>query len=340
MDLYGDLPPPGSDGEVRSTVRFAMQQGVRPKAATAAFHRPVPEASSGPKPLATPGGSSSFKTVFKPRQTITKDAAPKKPAITPVAFSSLPAVPTLAPPDFSMAAPASDEKFMEVGSFESEDPYDPSRPNDYLLYCEERLELKRLKRLEKENERLLQERERERERVERERQEAIEKGDVGRLEASLGSRGRGRGLSNLPSWMTAGTAASASEVETASLQDMPSQIMKRMGHEEGSGLGKHGQGITRAIVVKHEGYNRGSISGEIPSDTPPSSKKPRMKVVAPSCTVLIEDFFEDLENEVHIRDRVTRCCLKYGTVTECRVHCEQDVRRRVFVTFSKLGNDK
>lgn len=345
MDLYGDLPPPGTEGETRSAVRFAMQPGANTKASAAAPHRPAPSpaysssASAGSKPQATPAASSSFKAVFKPRQTITKDAGPKKPAVAPSMLSSLPAAPTLAAPDSSTAAAVSTGRFVEVGSFETDDPYDPARPNDYLLFCEERLEQRRLKRLEKENERLMQERERERERLERERQEAIEKGDVQRLEASFGSRGRGRGLSNLPSWMTAGTKAPTGSEETATSVDVPSQIMARMGHEEGSGLGKHGQGITSAIEVKHEGGNRGVVSGGGRVEVPhPTLKRPRMKVVAPSCVVMLENFIDEQERDAVARARISQRCLKFGHVVECRVHRGNDERRRVFVTFGKLGN--
>ena len=88
----------------------------------------------------------------------------------------------------------------EMGFFDVEDPYDPSRPNDYIQMCEERQEKKRLRRMEEENYRILQQREQERLRVEAERAEALQKGDFSRVEASLA--GPRRGVSNLPSWMT------------------------------------------------------------------------------------------------------------------------------------------
>jgi hypothetical protein len=42
-------------------------------------------------------------------------------------------------------------------SFDVEDPYEPSRPNDYLRWCEERLEKKRLDKLADENKIRIQE---------------------------------------------------------------------------------------------------------------------------------------------------------------------------------------
>ena len=81
-----------------------------------------------------------------------------------------------------------------------EDPYDPMKPNDYLVWCEERLEKSRLAKVEEENRRILIEQERSRERLAKDRLEAAEKGDIARLQAI--GRGRGRGLTNLPAWMT------------------------------------------------------------------------------------------------------------------------------------------
>ena len=93
-------------------------------------------------------------------------------------------------------------------SFDVEDPYDPSRPNDYLLWCEERIERKRLDKLAEENKRKIAEGERARLDMEKERHRAMESGDVQRLEISMGAgRGRGRGLSNLPAWMAQFAAA-------------------------------------------------------------------------------------------------------------------------------------
>lgn len=67
-------------------------------------------------------------------------------------------------------------------SFEVDDPYDPSRPNDYLAYCEERLDQQRQKELAEENIRKFAEIERHREQMEKERAEAIQSGDVQRIQ--------------------------------------------------------------------------------------------------------------------------------------------------------------
>ena len=357
MDLYGDLPPPGTEGG-RVAVKFAVQSGSKTKtqppggapmkSSSAAAESSVqpPPSAAGSRVQAT--SVAPLKAVFKPRQTVTRDTASKKPIPVPGAYS-VPSATPISSTSTSSSAPAEPTvRFVEVGSFEIEDPYDPSRPNDYLQFCEERLEQRRLKRLEKENERVLQERERERERVERERQEAVESGDVQRLEASLGGRGRGRGLSNLPSWMTAGTKTSDQEqsggTESSAIHDVPSQIMSRMGFEEGSGLGRHGQGITSAIEVRQDGSNRGVIiTGKAHREESFPSKKQRIKVVAPSCVILLRNFVQGNESDENSRERVTQHCGKYGRILNCRVHRKNDPHLSleeqiaVFVTFERLG---
>lgn len=84
------------------------------------------------------------------------------------------------------------------------DPYDPSKPNDYLKYCEERFEKKRQKQVEEDNRKAIVEAERMRDAVEKERAKAMEEGDLARVQASLigSGRGRGRGMTNLPAWLT------------------------------------------------------------------------------------------------------------------------------------------
>ena len=73
------------------------------------------------------------------------------------------------------------------------------------MYCEEREELKRKKKLEEENLKYLEELEKERNERAKERLDAVSEGDIQRVEAM--GRGRGRGLSNLPAWMSQQAAA-------------------------------------------------------------------------------------------------------------------------------------
>ena len=90
-----------------------------------------------------------------------------------------------------------------------------------------------------------------RQRMADERQSAIRAGDVTTL-AAMG-RGAGRGVSNLPAWMTQGQEdtqppprgdiGASSQFEDAQEQEgnMGSRLMSRMGYREGEGLGKSAQ---------------------------------------------------------------------------------------------------
>ncbi|OQS04399.1 hypothetical protein THRCLA_03358 [Thraustotheca clavata] len=84
---------------------------------------------------------------------------------------------------------------------EIRDEYDPTRPNDYMLFCEERKIRKKQEKvkrdLEKRQERLDREREKEREQLTRD----IEAGRVPTVATTVVPGGRGRGM-NLPAWMT------------------------------------------------------------------------------------------------------------------------------------------
>lgn len=166
-------------------------------------------------------------------------------------------------------------------SFDVDDPYDPSRPNDYLIWCEERLEKKRFDKLAEENKLKMAAAEKARVDMERERQDAIQSGDVQRLQVSMGAgRGRGRGLSNLPAWMAQYPAppdsapSSSSSISVKGLDasgqfdDMDrdrdqegtaaSRIMSKMGFQQGEGLGRDGKGIINPL--EHRSTGQGSVS--------------------------------------------------------------------------------
>ena len=95
-----------------------------------------------------------------------------------------------------------DDEDSRNNTFDVSDPYDPSRPNDYNQYCIEREEKKRLTKLAEQNSLYIQEMETQRKEKEFQRIAAAERGDVQKLQELDNSRGRGRGLSNLPAWMT------------------------------------------------------------------------------------------------------------------------------------------
>lgn len=97
------------------------------------------------------------------------------------------------PPGRPAAAQVEVAYFDEDGADEAVDPSDfyvPSRPNDYLQHCKERLDAIRLARVERQNRSILQAREDERERD-------LKAGVGGVRGLASGSRG----INQMPAWM-------------------------------------------------------------------------------------------------------------------------------------------
>ena len=294
MNLYGDLPPVGTGSTVPSDSKALVSQSgwSRPKMGQ------VPRSIS----IGAGGGTKpsfvGLPTSFKPRQA----SATTPTATTAVVpgFANRLAVPVISTEIVNQkrgvdgillgkqqAADLSPIQNHAMNSshgasFDVEDPYDPSRPNDYLIWCEERLERKRLDKLAEENKLKMAAAERARVDMEKERQDAMQSGDVQRLQVSMGAgRGRGRGLSNLPAWMaqysTPPISAPSSSSSTTSMNfpsasgqfddteidreqegTAASRIMSKMGFQQGEGLGKDGKGILNPL--EHKSTGQGSIS--------------------------------------------------------------------------------
>jgi hypothetical protein len=95
---------------------------------------------------------------------------------------------------------------FESASFDSViDMYNPFRPNDYIKYCAERIEKKRLLELQEESNKRLDELAKERAERDAKLKQARDDGDMAKVQSLVPQfgMGRGRGLSNLPAWMTA-----------------------------------------------------------------------------------------------------------------------------------------
>ena len=197
-----------------------------------------------------------------------------------------------------------------TASFEVDDPYDPARPNDYLLYCEERLERRRALELEEENARKFAEIERAREQLERDRADAVQSGDMQRLLGSAG-RGRGRGLSNLPSWVT--------QMQATEGASHGSSSSGSSGSGSGNGRGAPGQF---------------DDSGGEPSSDPGGPRKKQALYTTPSTVLLLENMVAPGTVDSELAGETKQECERFGPVASC-VAFEEPLGGavRLFVVF-------
>jgi hypothetical protein len=227
------------------------------------------------------------------------------------------------------------EEFNIHDSWEVSDAYDPRRPNDYIEYCQERLETKRLIKLEEQNRQRLEEQERARSLLEAERRQAAESKDFQKLiglEASASNntpgggavgRGRGRGALNLPAWIT-------QQMELpAPGNNHPEQF------QDSSTVTKSGN--------KEEAQATTGV------------KRKASALSKPSCVLLLQNM---LSLEAALEDRAEARaggagglgaetqdeCEKYGPVLSCEVFlaergaypsCPEEGRVRAFVQFAR-----
>eukprot|EP01041_Mallomonas_annulata_P003020 gene3020-5919_t len=401
MDLYGDLPPAAEDGK-ESTIAGGWAR---------------PNASLVPKRHAQQADTKIHSVVNPNTNTLndknnhTNDKDKVSPVLksktsTPVARSTGPAFsfkPRQAPivpstnssstfetskhstsvekPQTKPVESASPVGVSMVATFDVVDPYDPAKPNDYLSWCEERLERKRRARMEIENRKTIEESDRKRAVLEKERHEAAQKGDIEKLKELQGGssmsagagRGRGRGLSNLPAWMTntpepRGESPSATDGSHRSQQQFEdseddikmssadnrnrrmsgdgfqddhigSRLLGKMGYQEGSGLGKSGQGITKPIEHRKVGNSQGVIvmdavdrdrqasGGQQDNITPHSHStstgttgKRKMGMFSnPSCVLLLKNMVAPGDAVSSLAQETKEECQKYGPVKRCEV---------------------
>jgi splicing factor 45 len=324
MDLYSDLPPPSSGD------KFDLYADLPPAAGEKSSGKYIPPVIKTETPnkssistnnekdksivnepsnkLQSAVSKSKVIAPFKPRQAGKVATVPSAPAVkntishTSITshtshFTSNPQINNNYNEDSTKLNKSNiendDMNIGECTTFDVTNPYEPSKPNDYLTWCEERIERKRLRLLEESNRKKLEEIEATRLSLEKERAEAVQSGDIGRIQATMSAgRGRGRGVTNLPSWMTSGNEDSTlvsmnnndstdrdnksnsknnnNNVDDEQFSDVGSKMMSRMGYQEGKGLGKYESGIVNPLEVQKIGNSKQAII--IQKNTPvPSS---------------------------------------------------------------------
>lgn len=306
MDLYGDLPPAegeNSAGVADGWARTKSNLIPRAQQMASSANAFKPSTLISAKTTSNPNPKLSVSGAFKPRQAVQTPQSTVRSGIASAPVVVIESVKQLPKSEQTIPIPKIERETIKstnvsnvqnVTTFDVLDPYDPKIPNDYLAWCEERLEKRRLAKLDAENVKKLKELDHLRQEKERERAEAIEQGDLAKLQASMGAgRGRGRGgVTNLPAWMTQGTTtlnaptvlppatngplvskqADVAQFEnpetnhsgyddrdSSENRNVGSQMMSRMGYRDGEGLGRDGQGIVRPIEHRSTGGGRGQL---------------------------------------------------------------------------------
>ncbi|GFS37964.1 D111/G-patch domain-containing protein [Actinidia rufa] len=253
--LYGDLPPPSSTDEDRTTINSSTVWSSSAKMAPSTLRKPS----------------------FAPPQTVLKTPhKPKKAVSSPG--------PAAAVVDDCGRTPAFQPALVGVTSTVVEE-YDPARPNDYEEYRRE----KKKKAAEAEARRELERRRQEEEEREREAAERDRERDSGdsRLNISGEEAWRRRAAMGgataappprSPSPPGNGDGFTIGKSETVGLgigaggqMSAAQRMMAKMGWKEGQGLGKQEQGITTPLMARKTDRRAGVIVNA-------SENKPEKKV--------------------------------------------------------------
>jgi len=222
-------------------------------------------------------------------------------------------------------------------NFDVEDPYDPRRPNDYILYCEEREEQKRLGKLAEENKIKLEELEKARMEMQHQRREAAASKDYQKLlnvvnrddtetssmDRVTSGRGRGRGVANLPAWLT----------QQMNLESQ--QPVNEMKIDPASN--QFDDKIPSSKIVD-------SNAIEFQPDSVGTKRKFSNNVTKPSNVILLKNMARIVDVDEELEREISKECTKYGIVINCVVHsvnkkefprCPDSEEVRIFVHFQR-----
>ncbi|XP_057494168.1 DNA-damage-repair/toleration protein DRT111, chloroplastic-like isoform X2 [Actinidia eriantha] len=320
--LYGDLPPPSSTDENRTTINSSTVWSSSAKMAPSTLRKPA----------------------FTPPQTVLKTPLKLKKA------ASSPAPPPAVVDDGGRSIAFQPALVGVTSTFVEE--YDPARPNDYEEYRRE----KKTKAVEAEVRRELERRRQEEEEREREAAERDRERDSGdsRLNISGEEAWRRRAAMGgaappprSPSPPGNGDGFTIGKSETVGLgigaggqMSAAQRMMAKMGWKEGQGLGKQEQGITTPLMARKTDRCAGVIVNA-------SENKPEKKVKsvnfnsAPTRVMLLRNMVGPGEVDDELEDEVGSECAKYGTVTRVLIFeitdpnfpAEEAVR--IFVQFER-----
>mmetsp|Transcript_3162 Transcript_3162/g.4887 ORF Transcript_3162/g.4887 Transcript_3162/m.4887 type:complete len:394 (+) Transcript_3162:1557-2738(+) len=231
-----------------------------------------------------------------------------------------------------------DEGFQDVVI---SDPYHPVKPNDYMAFCRYRLEKKKQEERDKELAEIMKEQEIERKELEKKRFSLAKKfgqtNDSVIAEGLGRGRGVGRGISNLPAWMTKGKdALKGSNVSIDTSMSVPNQfqdtqaikkssnndllaakIMGKMGWEEGQGLGVNNQGLSQPIIALSTGGGTGKIQMH-PTDHVSQPKKKGL-FSNPTKVILLKNMVAPGEVDSELENEVKDECLRFGPIKKCLI---------------------
>lgn len=380
--MYSDLPPVGTGATIPAESKGLVTPGGWSKKPNASRMGQVPRSISVGAAATVSKLSSSSAT--KPQQTTpVQSIRLAVPVVSTEIISQKRSADVVSSADFHNQHQSQGANTSLGASFDVEDPYEPSRPNDYLRWCEERLEKKRLDKLAEDNKIKIFEAEKIRIEMEKERAQAMESGDLQRIQSTLGAgRGRGRGLSNLPAWMAQYAAPSSSQegppnngggqFDDREEGTAASRIMSKMGHQQGEGLGRDGQGIVNALEHRKGSGGGGQIMVDeadrqriamraiaaklalvaasdpdiegAPSaamGAPMAPPKRKMGLFSnPSCVVLLKNMVGPGEVDEMLAEECKQECSKYGPVNTCVIFevseaCPVEEAVRTFVFFER-----